>query len=356
VELLVRHHLLLSHLSQRRDLSDRRVAQQAAAITGDLETLSMLTLMTYADTAAVGPEIWTDWKNALLWELFEKVHLEFLGLEAATAQEEEKLREIRDEVERVLMTLREPELGEPPESPRLARLWTEGHLSLLPPRYPLGARPELIARQILLARRAAAGAPATAFLPVPEQGYTVLLLCCPDTRGLFAKMAGTLAALEVNILGARLDTRSDGMAVDMLWISTPRGDVMEDPVRLRRIGSTLEGVLNGTMSFEAMVSRIDARPLAPALKQPQITLNNEISEMCTVLEILAEDRLGFAYSVASCLTGLALNIAFAKLATEKTMAFDVFYLTESDGGKLPEARWGEVLSQLQEALQMPVRP
>src|SRR3990167_6670812 len=71
VELLVRHHLLLSHLSQRRDLSDRRVAQRAAEVIGDLETLSMLCLLTYADTAAVSPDTWTEWKNSLLWELTE---------------------------------------------------------------------------------------------------------------------------------------------------------------------------------------------------------------------------------------------------------------------------------------------
>jgi [protein-PII] uridylyltransferase len=355
VELLVRQHLLLSHLSQRRDLSDRRVGQQAAEALGDLETLSMLTLLTYADTAAVAPDIWTDWKNALLWELYEKVHLEFLGLEAATAQEEEKLREMRGEVERLLLTLQDSSLGEPPESVRVARLWTEGHLALLPRRYPLGSRPDFIARQILLARRAATETPAVSFIPVPEQGYTVLLLCCPDTRGLFAKVAGTLAALEINILGARLDTRKDGLAVDQLWISTPGGEAIEDPARLRRISGMLEGVLKGERSFEELVSRIDARPLAPALKTPRLSLNNEISETSTVLEVLAEDRLGFAYAVAKCLTGLGLNIGFAKLATEKTMAFDVFYLTDAEGRKIPESQWGEILNQLESALLLPAR-
>ncbi|MBI2819137.1 MAG: HD domain-containing protein, partial [Acidobacteria bacterium] len=355
VELLVRYHLLLSHLSQRRDLSDRRVAQQAAEITGDLESLSMLTLLTCADTAAVGPGVWTEWKNVLLWELYEKVHLEFLGLEAATAQEEERLAQVRNEVQQRLLELNEPGLGEPPASVAAARSWIEGHLGLLPRRYPLGASPELIARQILLSRRSAQGTPAVAFLPVPEEGYTVLLLCCPDTRGLFAKMAGTLASLDVNILGARLDTRKDGMAVDMFWISTARGDVIDDPVRLRRIGSMLEGVLQGSKSFDEVVARIDARPLAPALKNPHLSLNNEISDNCTVLEILAEDRLGLAYSMANCLTRLGLNIVFAKLSTEKTMAFDVFYLTEESGGKLPEERWPDVLSQLEQALHMPAR-
>ena len=355
VELLVRHHLLLSHLSQRRDLSDRRVAQGAAGVLGDLENLAMLCLLTYADTAAVAPEIWTEWKNALLWELYGKMHYELLGLETATAQEEVRLEDLRRRILELLQSTPPPGLAEAALSPELARKWMEEHLSLLPPRYSLGHRPELVAKQILLAKRASRTGPAVDSIPVPEEGYTLLLLCCPDTPGLFARVAGTLAALEVNILGARLDTRKDGMAVDVLWISTPQRNVISDPIHLRHIGNTVEGVLKETVPFGELVTRIHARPPAPALKQPQISLNNEISEGCTVLEVLAEDRLGFAYSVANCLTSLGLNIVFAKLSTEKTMAFDVFYMTDSAGGKLPESRWDPVIASLEEALQMPGR-
>lgn len=356
VELLVREHLILSHLSQRRDLSDRRVAQQAAEVVKDEETLSMLTLLTYADTAAVAPEVWNDWKNSLLWELYEKVHLELLGREAATAQEEEQLREMRAAVTRLLTEFPEDLAAAAPEQrpagAAQAAEWAEQHLALMPRRYPLGMRPELIARQILLARVAVPGGackPAVAFMPLPEQGYTVLLLCSPDVVGLFARVAGTLAALEVNILGARLDTRQDGVAVDMLWISTPRGDVIDDPGRLKRIAAILINVLSGSQSVEELVDRINDRPAAPAHRTPRTTINNEISDQCTVIEVLGEDRLGFAYSLATCLTNQGLNINFAKLSTEKNMAFDVFYLTDDRGEKIPEERWGELVSSLNAA-------
>ena len=87
----------------------------------------------------------------------------------------------------------------------------------------------------------------------------------------------------------------------------------------------------------------------PAHRAPRTTLNNEISDQCTVIEVLGEDRLGFAYSIATCLTGLGLNINFAKLSTEKNMAFDVFYLTDSQGRKIPEDRWGELIDNLNRA-------
>jgi [protein-PII] uridylyltransferase len=92
--------------------------------------------------------------------------------------------------------------------------------------------------------------------------------------------------------------------------------------------------------------------LGPVIKRPQLSLNNEISEDCTVLEVLAPDRLGLLYSLARCLTRLGLNIAFAKIATEKTMAFDVFYLTDPVNGKLPEDCWETVLAAVGNALQL----
>jgi [protein-PII] uridylyltransferase len=108
--------------------------------------------------------------------------------------------------------------------------------------------------------------------------------------------------------------------------------------------------LKGIVNFDELVSRIGAGTRAPAPKRPHLSLNNEISETCTVLEVLAEDRLGFAYSVAKCLTSLGLNILFAKLSTEKTMVFDVFYVTDSEGHKLPEERWDEIIPALESAL------
>jgi [protein-PII] uridylyltransferase len=216
----------------------------------------MLCLLTYADTAAVSPDTWTEWKNSLLWELFERVHGEFLGLEAATVQEEEKLRELRLRVLEQLGAVGVQEAEERPPSAEAARQWMDEHLSLLPHRYLLGYRPELVARQIQLAKQVARTGPAVAFLPVEEEGFTWMLLCCQDVRGLFTKVAGALAALEVNILGARLDTRKDGMVADVLWISTPAGNVISDPARLRRIKTTVEGVINATLDFDALTARI----------------------------------------------------------------------------------------------------
>ena len=114
----------------------------------------------------------------------------------------------------------------------------------------------------------------------------------------------------------------------------------------------MEGVLQGALSLEQMVKGI-VSPRTAGIHRPQVSLNNEASEHCTILEILAEDRLGFVYSVAQCLAQMNLNIAYAKLSTERNKVFDVFYLNDSTGHKLPEHRFPAVIASLEEALAKP---
>ena len=52
----------------------------------------------------------------------------------------------------------------------------------------------------------------------------------------------------------------------------------------------------------------------------------------------APDQPGLAYTLAHTLSGLGLDIRFARIATEKALALDVFYVTDAEGRKLaPEA-------------------
>jgi UTP:GlnB (protein PII) uridylyltransferase len=55
-----------------------------------------------------------------------------------------------------------------------------------------------------------------------------------------------------------------------------------------------------------------------------------------VVEVRAPDEHGLAYQIASALTQFGLDIACARVATEKSDALDVFYVTRTDGSKLDE--------------------
>ena len=83
---------------------------------------------------------------------------------------------------------------------------------------------------------------------------------------------------------------------------------------------------------------------------PQVTCDNEASQSSSLIEVHAVDEPGLAYKIASALAALGLDIVCAKIATEKSDALDVFYVTDEDGMKLSQSRRQSVQVSLAEML------
>ncbi len=106
---IVRHHLLMPHVAQRRDLSDPKVIVDFARVVGDRENLRNLYLATYADMRASSPSAWNEWKGASLAELFERTS-EFLESgrddpHRAVEQMEAHIESRREEAKREIRSL-----------------------------------------------------------------------------------------------------------------------------------------------------------------------------------------------------------------------------------------------------------
>src|SRR2546422_2012903 len=79
VEVLVAHHLTMSHVAQRRDIDDPKTITDFAAAVGDPSRLRMLYLLTYADMRAVGPGVLTPWQARILHELYARTLASLTG-------------------------------------------------------------------------------------------------------------------------------------------------------------------------------------------------------------------------------------------------------------------------------------
>src|SRR5207249_10453488 len=73
VLLLVREHLSLGHISQRRDIDDPLIVQEVSDTVETADNLNMLLLLTYADLCSMGESAWSERKHFLLWSLYFKV-------------------------------------------------------------------------------------------------------------------------------------------------------------------------------------------------------------------------------------------------------------------------------------------
>jgi len=333
---LIDAHLEMSQLSQQRDLSEPALIEAFAGRVGSLERLNLLLLLTYADHRAVAPGIWNEWKATLLWELYDRTRHQLLGGEGrgdrADAAREEAVAELRREV--------------PAEE-------VERHFALLPERYLHTTDAERMVRHFRLLRRGTERAVTTDWIDVAGGHASELTLTARDRRGLLAAVTGTLTASGIDILSVDLFTRADGVVLDTLRVSELAG---HRPVSLERRTSldvAFDNALSGRLDVPRAVERWRAqqrrrarRHWGRAVRRPSVRFDNDGSATATVVEVRAPDQPGLAYTISEALSDLGLDIVFAKIATAKSLALDVFYVTDAAGRKLLPEVLGVVESEL----------
>ena len=342
-EFLVKKHLLLSHLSQRRDLNDVAMLANLAQELNDEETLRELYLLTVADMSMVAPGNLTEWKEQLLRELYVRT-MAFYRRGADLGGSEQTALVARRK-KRVAELIGEPEekLGD----------W----FASLPDRYVTLTQPRAMVRDLQLSRRRQ-GPVAVEVVHRPRKAVSDVTVCADDAPGLLAKIAGVLLAHRIDVLGAQINTRVvGGVVVEALDTFTTRdryGRPITDAARWKRVEDDLARVLGGAAGVDEVIeARRDCSSLPERVVpkvRTEIKVDNEVSGDFSVIDVYTQDRLGVLYTITRTLADLALDIHVSKVATEAHRVADVFYVREHSGGKLDIHRVDEVQLALGEAL------
>lgn len=343
VRFLVKEHLLMSHTSQRRDLSEEGLIDSFVAQVANLNNLNKLLLLTYADISGVGPGVWTDWKATLLWELYTRARAHYVDENAARLDRDRRTL-FKQQVIRELL-------------PEFLPSEVERHFAMMPDRYQRANKASQIARHLRLTRRLESEGLATDWHAATGEHCTNLTVATRDRAGLVARIAGTLTAHGINILSADLNTREDGLVVDTFKVCDMQTHQSVRAELHTKVEKHLQAALAGKYDVGAAVDRQLARLPRRSWRKgarkpvrPSVRFDGDASALSTVLEVRAEDQPGLAYRIANAIAGLDYNITFAKITTEKSHALDVFYITDARGQKLDAAGMQAVEKALIEAL------
>jgi [protein-PII] uridylyltransferase len=337
VEFLVAHHLTMSHIAQRRDIDDPKTVTDLAEACGDPQRLRMLYLLTYADMRAVGPGVLTGWQAQILHELYARTLKQLTAPGAGVAS-----RANRTQVSERLYGVVKDEVDAQA---------VKAHVAMVSDRYLTGTSVQRMAAHLRMLQRLDAAPLATDLFHHPDLGSSDLVVVTRDLPGLFSLIAGTLAAHGINITSAQIHTRADGIAIDTFQVNDPTGEAVTSAAHWRRTMDALAAVIGGTVSVDDLLERRRraGRARRDVEGPPKITIDNELSDAATVIEVKCPDRVGLLYLITRTISGLGLDIASARIATEIDQAYDTFYVHDHQGQKLeqPDAmdRAREVLEQ-----------
>ena len=311
---LIRNHLLMSGLSQRRELSDRKVIADFSRQVRDRETLTMLYLLTYADISAVNPTAWTQWKAVLLQDLYLRtlVHLD----KSAVATDEERVR-----IDTASEKIKEAAL------PRFSPGDVDAFLADAPLSYLLHTAAEKAVHHLWMMKRLPKERLVIEHRHDPEKGYTELTVCAYDAYGMLSRASGTLAAKNLNILRAQAYTTKSGVMIDTFQITDPDGNIYTYEDAWESVKSELRAALTSEYR-PAEPGVYIAEKTVLATQAPSVEFDNDSSDSFTIIDINARDKVGLLYRMTRTLFELNLDIASAKIVTEGTRVLDSFYVTD----------------------------
>jgi [protein-PII] uridylyltransferase len=334
---LVRNHLLMSDVAQKRDLTDPRTVRDFARQVASKERLNLLLVLTVCDIRGVGPGTWTNWKAMLLRELY-----------AATA------RALDEGIEAAL-------------GPRDAA-GAQRALRAALPDWPAGALAHETARHYPAYWRGLDTAAHASFArllrglgtdeirialePDAARGATRAFFALADHPGIFSRLAGALALAGANVVDARTYTSSDGFATAVFWVQDAE-DRPYDPDRLPRLRLTIERTLRGEVATgDALHSRDRMKRRERGFRVPTVvTFDNEGSDIYTIVEVETRDRPGLLYDLTRVLAANNVSIVSAVIASYGAQAVDVFYVKDMFGLKLhAQSRRDALERKLREAI------
>lgn len=328
LEFLVRHHLVMPHFSQRRDMNDPTLIERFARSVKKQETLSLLYLLTFADIRSVGPDVWSNWKGMLLTELYLRTsRMIELGDYKKETSEEKRERTIGEVIKITADQIK---------GTKVKKI-----LQKMPTSYFEGFSAKNISRHVSLID-SSGNRVGTDTINYEKEGYDEFTLWGFNKEGIFSKLCGIMSLNGLNILGARIVTTLDDRILDVFYVnklgkSTPYNNKLWSKVR-----EDIESVNKNKIDVEKLLENRNIGNISYRKKVPKypskIVFDNKSSDSSTVIDVYTHDRQTLLFDITNTLKNMGLTIDYAKISTKVDQVVDAFYVRDSKGKKIEDEK------------------
>ena len=320
VEFLVEHHLTMSSVAQKQDLSDAEVIDRFVKLVQTEERLTCLYLLTVADIRGTSPKVWNAWKAKLLEDLYRAARRRLRG---EAHDEGSMLDSRRAEAVRLLnlQTIAPEHYG-----PFWARLGLSYFLRTDPDSIAWHAR--------VLGGNAGRDGPVvrTRMAPIGE-GFQAVVYT-QDQPELFARLCGYFDSRNLSVLDAQIHTTPEGDALDSFLIVDPTGSGGYRE-RLTLVEEELAGLLRSQGPMPAPVRGRLSRRSRHFPVTPTVDIRPDERGGRHLLAISANDRTGLLYTIARVMSRFRVNLISARIMTLGERVEDVLVV---QGGALDQPR------------------
>ncbi len=323
VSWLIKYHLYMSDVAQKRDLYDIKTIVDFASIVKNQTNLDNLLALTVADIMSVGPNIWNAWKSGLLKTLYLQTTDYFNGenkseqksINAKFEAQDKFIEHVSDWPKKLINSY-------------LARFSDSYWLTT--------SLEDQIRHAQILRDKDSKDISLEIFGAKNEQNNTTsITLIGPDYPNLLATLAGACLLLDANIVDAQIETTVDGIAIDTISVSREFNDQDEDR-RIGKISQIIKDSLGGALSLDLELSKKkkNIQHEKTFKVRNKINITNEVSNNSTVVEVEARDKPGLLFQITNILKETNINIKSAHIVTFGERANDVFYITNLFGEKI----------------------
>ena len=320
IEFLVQHHLTMSRVAQKEDLTDADVVQSFARLMGTPRRLVALYLLTVADIRGTSPKVWNGWKAKLLEDLY-RLTLRALGGAQPNLDAEIEARK-QEARQNLALHSALPGTEEP--------LWQTLEVSY----FARHDAADIAWHARSLWRHVKTAVPIVRARPSAAGDGLQVLVYSPDRPDLFARICGYFDSAGFSILDARIHTTRTGFALDTFQVVATQAMVPDTPGGYRDLISLVETqasmALDSTGPLPEPRSGRVSRRVRSFPVTPRVALAPDERAQRWLLTVSASDRTGLLYAIARVLARNAINLQLAKVTTLGERVEDTFLVDGPD--------------------------
>jgi [protein-PII] uridylyltransferase len=330
---LVRHHLIMSMTSQRKDISDPEVITDFAMTVRSPLHLNHLYLLTVADIRGTNPDLWNSWKDTLLLELYTAtMRVLRRGLENPIDQAE-RIDETRNEALHILE-------ARDVHTAAVDTLWREFNDD-----YFLRYSADEIAWHTQAILNMEGGKfPMILIRHQGKRGGTEIFIHTLIDDRLFARTTQALDQLGLNIVDARIIGAKNGLTLDTYTVLEDTGQPIGDAHRERDIYNKLQQCLTD-LDRDFTLTRRQPRQFKHFAIPTEVDFSNDERDHRTIVGVMTVDRPGLLSRVGQALIECGVRLHNARIATFGARVEDVFFITDKGNNPLTEEAQFECLRQ-----------